>query len=164
MKISVKMTARDLFLFSMYNSWFGATGILNLIFSVGALFLLIFTWGQNNMYQRALLIFCALVFTVVQPIMLHFKSQKQAEQIGFSTPINLTLTDEKIAVEQAGVEGDLTWNHVWKVIRLKSMFILKMGPAQGYLIPNRSIEGREDEFAAVLKRNLPEKKWKGAKL
>ena len=163
MKFSVKMTAKDLFDFSMYNSYSGAMGLFNVIFTFAALVLLIVTWGSTDVYQKVLLAFCVLIFTVIQPAMLHVTSKKQAEMHGFSTPVNLTLTDEKIAVEQAGVEGEILWSQVWKAARIPSMFILKVGPSHAYLLPNAAVEGREEELLALLKKNLPEKKTKGLK-
>lgn len=93
--------------------------------------------------------------------MLDRKAKQQAGAIGFSAPLNLTLGDEKIDVEKAGMTGELFWNQVWKVVRIKSMYIIKTGPVHGYLIPNRSIEGREQELVEILKKNLPESKRKG---
>ena len=72
MKIVVKMTARDLYDFSMYNSYSGFTGIFNIVFTVGAAAILAVTWNWPtvNMYQRILLVFCILIFTVLQPLLL----------------------------------------------------------------------------------------------
>ena len=163
MQIHVKMTEKDLFDFSMYSSYSGAMGVFNVIFTVAALVLLVVTWTWVSVYQKLLLVCCALIFTVLQPAMLHFKSKKQAQMTGFSMPINLTLTDEKIAVEQAGVTGDVLWNQVWSAVRIKSMFIIKVGPTHGYLIPNATVEGREQELIDILKKNLPPRKTKGLK-
>ena len=53
------------------------------------------------MYQRILLVFCASIFTVVQPLMLDRKAKQQARAIGFPRPLNPTpLGDEKIDVEK----------------------------------------------------------------
>ncbi len=95
MKISVTMTARDLFQFSLYNSYSGFSGAFNVIFTLGALAILAVTWNWEtiNVYQRILLVFCALIFTVVQPLMLDRKAKQQAGAIGFSAPLNLTLGD-----------------------------------------------------------------------
>ena len=77
MKISVTMTARDLFQFSLYNSYSGFSGAFNVIFTLGALAILAVTWNWEtiNVYQRILLVFCALIFTVVQPLMLDRKAK-----------------------------------------------------------------------------------------
>ena len=77
MKFSVKMTAKDLFDFSMYNSYSGAMGLFNVICTFAALVLLIVTWGSTDVYQKVLLAFCMLIFTVIQPAMLHFKSKSR---------------------------------------------------------------------------------------
>lgn len=165
MEIKVNMTAKDLFGFSMYSSYTGFTGAFNIIFTVGALGILAFTWQWETVSttQRILLVCCALIFTVVQPAMLRYKSGKKAKMTGFSATVSLTLTDEKFGVERAGVNGDLKWEQIWKVIRIKSMYIVKLGPTHAYLIPNRSVEGREKELEAIFKRNLPKSKMKGLK-
>lgn len=163
MKISIKVTAKDLFDFSMYSSYSGYTGLFNVIFTVGALALLVLSWSWTTGFQKAMLVLCALIFTVVQPAILYKKSRRQAAGPRFAAPINLTLTDEKIAVEQSGVGGDLPWDQIWKVVRIKSMYILKVGPTHAYLIPNSSFENREEELVEIFKKNLPEKKRKGIK-
>jgi len=165
MKIKVNMTAEDLFQFSLYNSYSGFSGAFNLIFTVGALAILVYTWSWDSMstFQRVLLACCVLLFTVVQPVMLRFKSKKQAKQTGFSIDINLTVTEKKLTAERADVSVDMEWKEIWKVIRIKSMYIIKVGPTRAYLIPNRSIEGREEELAALLKKSLPASKLKGLK-
>ena len=65
MKIVVKMTARDLFDFSMYNSYSGFTGLFNIVFTAGAVAILAVTWNWPtvSVYQRILLVLCALMFT-----------------------------------------------------------------------------------------------------
>ena len=165
MKINVTMTEKDLFDFSMYNSYSGFSGVFNLIFTLGALAILIMTWNWESIgtFQRILLLCCLLIFTVVQPLMLKSKSKKQAQRTGFSTEIHLTLTDKKFVAERAEVENSLEWDQIWKVIRIRSMYIVKVGPTRAYLIPNRSIEGREQELRELLKKNLPKSKMKGLK-
>lgn len=165
MKISVTMTEKDLFDFSMYNSYSGFSGVFNVIFTLAALVLLAVTWQWESItvFQRILLVFCAMIFTVVQPLMLKHKSKQHAKRPGFSTEIHLSFEDDKIGVEMAGVENDLEWDQIWKVIRIKSMYIIKVGPIHAYLIPNRSVEGREQELVEILERKLPESKRKGLK-
>ena len=132
MKIQVKMTARDIFDFSMYSAYSGFAGIFTFVF----LILVIGILG----YAKA-----------------------HAKTTGYSTPINLDVSDEQIGVEQAGVTGELKWDQIWKVVRIPNMYIIKVGPTNGYLVPFRSIEGRKQEFVDFCKRNLPPKKTKGLK-
>lgn len=163
MQISVKMTEKELFQFSMYTAYSGFMGIISVLFTLAAIAVLFITWGWVTVYQKVLVMFCILIFPVVQPALLWTKAKKTAQLTGFQMPISLNITDEKIAVEQAGVTGDFTWNQVWAVVRTKTMFIIKTGPTHGYLIPNETVAGREQEFIDICKRNLSEKKTKGLK-
>ena len=138
MKIQVKMTARDIFDFSMYSAYSGFAGIFTFVFLILVIGILGYAWSSVAVMQRVML-------------------------LGYSTPINLDVSDEQIGVEQAGVTGELKWDQIWKVVRIPNMYIIKVGPTNGYLVPFRSIEGRKQEFVDFCKRNLPPKKTKGLK-
>ena len=43
------------------------------------------------------------------------------------------------------------------------MFIMDMGSGRAYVIPNESIQGREQELVDLVKKQLPETKTKGLK-
>ena len=45
---TVKLTAKDLWKFSLYHSNKGMLGIFNVIFSLAAIFLLVTTWGRRE--------------------------------------------------------------------------------------------------------------------
>ncbi len=163
MKIQVKMTARDIFDFSMYSAYSGPGGIFTFVFLILVIGILGYAWSAVEMMQRVMLLGCIVLFVVVQPIMLWTKAGKHAKTTGYSTPINLDISDEQIGVEQAGVTGELKWDQIWKVVRIHSMYIIKVGPTHGYLVPFRALEGRNQEFVDLCKRNLPPKKTKGLK-
>lgn len=59
-----------------------------------------------------------ILFVFVQPIMIWMKAKAHAKTTGYSTPINLDVSDEQIGVEQAGVTGELKWDQIWKVVRI----------------------------------------------
>ena len=126
-----------------------------MIFTLGALAILAVTWNWEtiNVYQRILLVFCALIFTVVQPLMLLTgrRSSRPGPSV-FPRPLNLTLGDEKDRRGKGRDDRRAFWNQVWKVVRIKSMYIIKTGPVHGYLIPNRPIEGRSRSWWRYLKR------------
>ena len=90
-------------------------------------------------------------------------TKKQAKTIGFSTPVTIKLAHNHIYIEQAGHCGDFEWARIKRFVRIKSMFIMDMGYGRGYLIPNESIQGREQELVDMVKKQLPETKTKGLK-
>ena len=163
MKIQVKMTAKDIFDFSLYSAYSGAPGIITIAFLVVAAGVLGFSWNSVEEAQRMILVGCILLVVVVQPAMLWMKARKHAKTANYSAPIDLILSNEGIRVTQSGVNGEVKWDQVWKVVRIHSMYIIKIGPTHGYLVPFRSIEGRKQEFVDFCKRCLPPKKTKGLK-
>ncbi len=63
---TVKLTAKDLWKFSLYHSNKGMLGIFNVIFSLAAIFLLVTTWSPTQRCTGRCFV-CALMFTVWQP-------------------------------------------------------------------------------------------------
>lgn len=164
MKISINMTRKDLFAFSVYNSFSGMMGLFNVIWTVVwmAAFVVSFSVPGYSLVHRLAMVFCVMLFTVIQPCVIWRRTGKQAKTKGFTETIHLTMGD-KLHVEQGEASGDLEWSQVRKVKRLKSMYILDMGYGRAYLIPGASVEGREEELEAVLKEKLPKTKTKGLK-
>lgn len=165
MEIKVKMTGKHLFTYSMYNSFNGAKLIFSIVFTIAWIVILIATWNMEQAvwYQKLLMVFCILIFPVLQPYLLWNSTKKQEQTIGFSTPVTIKLAQNHIYIEQAGHCGDFEWARIKKFVRIPSMFIMDMGYGRGYLIPNESIEGREQELVELVKKQLPEAKTKGLK-
>lgn len=164
MKLSINMTRKDLFVFSVYNSFSGISGLFNIIWTIAwaAALIVSFRMPEYHLIHRLAMLFCVMLFPVIQPCVMWSRSEKQSKTLAFTTTIDLTFGEE-ILVDQAGATGEISWEQVRKVVRLKSMYILDMGYGRAYLIPNRSVEGQEEEFLAILKEKMPKKRLKGLK-
>ena len=165
MEIKVTMTAEHLFTYSMYNSYNGYKLILSILFTVAWIVILFATWNMEASvwHQKLIMVFCILIFPVLQPYLLWNATKKQSQTIGFSTPVIIKLAYNHIYIDQAGHCGDFEWARIKRFVRIKSMFIVDMGNGRGYLIPNESIEGREQQLVDMVKKQLPETKTKGLK-
>lgn len=100
MKIQVKMTARDIFDFSMYSAYSGFAGIFTFVFLILVIGILGYAWSSVAVMQRVMLLGCIILFVFVQPVMIWMKAKAHAKTTGYSTPINLDVSDEQIGVEQ----------------------------------------------------------------
>lgn len=151
----IHLTAKDLWKFSLYHSNKGYLGIFNLIFSIAAVFLLITKWGELDQAYRMLLLVCALMFTVIQPIILYTKAQKQARMPAVKEPIELFFSKEKVEITQAGQTGEMKWDQIWKVERMPGMLIFYMDRIHAYLIPQSALENQEEGFFSMIRENMP---------
>ena len=165
MEIKVSMTAEHLFTFSMYNSYNGWKLIFSVVFTLAWIVILFATWNMEASvwHQNLLMGFCICIFPFLQPYLLWTSTKKQAQTIGFSTPVTIKLAYNHIYIEQAGHCGDFEWARIKRFVRIKSMFIMDMGSGRAYVIPNESIQGREQELVDLVMKQLPETKTKGLK-
>ena len=145
MKFEVKLTAKELWQFSMYHANAGATGLFNLIFTAAALFLLIFRWQTLTVAYRLLMFGCVLIFTVLQPLLLYGKVRKQAKTPAMTAPMYLTFGEEGLQVEQNGQEAAFTWEQM----------------VHAYLLPGKVLGDQKEAFFELVRAHLPKERRKG---
>ena len=74
---SVNMTFPALFCYVMNTNYRSMSGILGLVLSFGAIVMLVIGWNTTSGRQKAIFIIVALMFTVINPLSLAFKTFKQ---------------------------------------------------------------------------------------
>lgn len=155
----VKLHAKDLWKFSMYHSNKGLLGLFNVIFSVAAVFLLITTWKEDTPMYRALLLVCALLFTVWQPFTLYLKAARQAKNPSIQNPMNLSFSREGIVVSQNGESLELLWENIGRVEKVWDMVIVYMDKVHAYLLPDRITGEKKEALCALFHENMaPERR------
>ncbi len=161
MKFEVKLTAKELWQFSMYHANAGATGLFNLIFTAAALFLLIFRWQTLTVAYRLLMFGCVLIFTVMQPLLLYRKVRKQAKTPAMTAPMYLTFGEEGLQVEQNGQEAAFTWEQMGRMDKKPAMVVLYMDRVHAYLLPGKVLGDQKEAFFELVRAHLPKERRKG---
>ena len=139
--VTLTVTAKDLWAFSMYHTNAGLMGIFNLLFTLAALYLLIFRWSSTTTPYRCLLVICVLVLhTVWQPFLLWTKAKKQAKRPAVKDPMRLVFDDEKLTVSQTDNQAEFTW---------EQMGLLDAKPSTKILPPNAKVIRYEDNDVRV---------------
>ena len=161
MRFEVKLTAKELWQFSMYHANAGFTGLFNLIFTAAALFLLVFRWGELTVAYRLLLVGCVMIFTVLQPLLLYGKVRRQAKIPAMAEPMYLTFREEVLQVEQNGQDALFTWEQMGRLDRKPTMAVLYMDRVHAYLLPKAVLGEQEPAFYEMAKAHLPKERRKG---
>ncbi len=161
MRFEVKLTAKELWQFSMYHANAGATGLFNLIFTAAALFLLVVRWGTLTAAYRLLLFGCVLIFTVLQPLLLYGKVRRQAKTPAMAEPMYLTFKEDGLKVEQHGQEAVFAWNQMGRMDKKPAMVVLYMDRVHAYLLPRKILGEQEEAFLEMVKTYLPKERRKG---
>lgn len=161
MKFEINLDAADLWRFSMYHANRGLQGIFNLLFTCAAVLCLIFARDVLTGGYIALLVLCALIFSVWQPLLLYVKSKKQAKTEGIRETLYLEFTDDIVKVSQADRQQEFLWDRISKIVRTKHMIIIYTDRIHAYLLPAAAVGDRMEDFCGLVRRHLPKERWKG---
>jgi hypothetical protein len=156
----VKLTAKELWKFSMYHSNKGMAGVFNVIFSLAAIFLLITRWSVISITYRVVFLICALMFTVWQPWLLYLKSARQAKKPAIADGMILSFSREGIVVSQGGSGLELIWDNISRAEQTGSMIIIYMDKVHAYLLPGSVEEEKKTQLMELLKEQLPPERRK----
>lgn len=155
-----QLTAKDLWGFSLYHSNRGHLGVFNLLFTLAAVFLLVTKWGEFTIAYRALLVVCAMLFTVWQPFQLYLKAGKQAKSKAVQEPMDMTISEEGIAIRQMDQEILVQWEQVATVEGVKGMVIIYTDRIHAYLLPERVVGEQREALVTLFRKVLPKARLK----
>lgn len=133
---SVKMTFKALYSYVLNTNYRSIGGVIGLILSFGALTMLILTWGQSSTSYKVVYLIIGLVFTVLNPLSLAFKTYQQLKlSPSHKVPLDYTFSDEGISVVQGETKQLLTWDMICRIMLTKSMVAVYTSRIHAFVIP-----------------------------
>lgn len=133
---SVNMTFPALFSYVMNTNYRSMSGILGLVLSFGAIVMLVIGWNATSGRQKAIFIIVALMFTVINPLSLAFKTFKQLKTSpSYKQPLVYTFSDGGIGVSQGEEHMDLEWKCVCRLLMTKYMLAVYTNRMHAFVIP-----------------------------
>lgn len=160
LRFELNLTAGDLWRFSMHHANSGMKGFFNVIFTGAAVFLLVVRWNTLMFSQRVLLVVCALIFTVWQPVLLYWKARRQAKLPAMTQTICLTFGREQVAVEQGEQQLAFTWDKIARLDRMRDMAVMYMDRIHAYLLPERALGDQAEAFDRLVEQCLPAERYR----
>ena len=157
----IQIMARDLWGFSMYHSNKGYLGIFNVLFTLAALWLLVTRWGEFSIPYHLLLLVCALMFTVWQPLLLYLKARKQAKGAAVKAPMDMTFTKEGFVIEQNDQRQEVSWDQIGRVEHMQGQLIIYMSRIRAYLLPDRIVGEDREGLWNLMREAVPKERRKG---
>lgn len=153
-----KLNKKDLFLSSIYYSYFSIGGIFSILFTIFSISILIYTiiinsFSSLTMQNKVLLLFCCLVFSVIQPIMIYIKVLKRFKRYE-QKEVKLEFYPDKFNVAIANESGDFTYDRIFKIKKYYSMIVIMYNAINGQIIPERVFNNNKDEFYNFLMEKI----------
>ena len=153
-EIEVKLDQKSLNQFLLYHYYTQVSGIISVLLSVGALVGLLMRWSAWLPMQRGILIVIALMFTVLQPLMLMWRGKKQLMTDTFQIPFRYVFGDESIRISQEEASQQFTWEDVRKIKWRKDAIYVYMSNVSAFVLPKEQCGGQFDELVNFTKEKM----------
>ncbi len=133
---SINMNFSALYSYVINNNYRSIGGVVGIILSVGSLVLLFACWGSLSTAQGLIFLFIGLLFTVINPLSLAFKTFKQLKlSPSYQKPLEYTFSDDGINVSQGEVSQDISWDMICRVMMTNKMIAIYTGRYYAFVIP-----------------------------
>lgn len=153
MKFRTKITTNELFQFLMKHTYAGLSGKIGLIISLAAAVLFIKNIADfaGNETKVIILGIIALLFTVINPLMLWMKAKQQKlTNPAYKNEMEYTLTEDGIDLQVADQKGGIPWEMIVKIVETNSLYILYTTRINAFLWPKKDMGDWENALMHFL--------------
>ncbi len=148
---SVKMTFKALYSYVLNTNYRSYAGIIGLVISFGALALLVANWNGFGTGQKAMLLIIGLVFTVINPLSLAFKTYQQLKlSPSHKIPLDYTFSSDGINVTQGEVSQLIEWNMICRIMLTKHMVAVYTSRIHAFVIPLSELGEDKDRILTAM--------------
>ena len=156
-EFNIRLTAGELFAFTMHHTYSSASGLVGLGISIGILVLCAARYKKFDSTTVIAQVITGLLFTVVQPVMLFFKCKVQVRKNeSINGDLHYRISEEGIEVSQGEQQAFVKWYEVRKRKMVKKAMYLYMSPVRAFIFPESQCGGSFNEIA-VLVEDMMEK-------
>ena len=156
-KFATQITVMDMFKFQLRHCYLCVSGFVAILISLACFVILFFTHDDNLYTSNTLIFLGGMLFTVIQPFMLLWKSYKIiALTPTFREPLNYEVDEDGVHVSQNDETADLPWENVIKVIETKTQLVIYNSPKNGFILPKKQINKDVDvnELKSYIKERV----------
>ncbi|MCI8359067.1 MAG: YcxB family protein [Lachnospiraceae bacterium] len=139
-----EVTAMDFWRLVMRRTYRSTAGVCNLVFTA-AMFVLVFRFFSTaSDFYRGLMLFGCLLFPVIQPLVIYGKARKQAAAL--PKGMELKFDEQGLHVKTQEAASDIPWSGIKNVVKEAHMIVVFSDNVHGYLLTDRMLGGRKQEF------------------
>lgn len=149
------VTAWDLWKLSMRHIYRSLAGVCNIVFTVAAVLLTVKMWRTAADWQIAALVIGCLLFPLIQPLVVYRRAARQAA--GLPRDMGYRIDDTCLRITAGGQHSDVPWNQIRSLVREPGMLILAASAGRGYMLTDRALGERKEEFCSFAERKLAER-------
>lgn len=162
MDLRIKLTPKDIFLFSMSHFYKTIAGGISVACTLMVLGVVAVTWTSQTGIYKGLLVVGIIFVAVCQPITLYRKAVKQARDPQAGKEISYKMDYNGVHVQQGREKANINWNQILRVGRVPGITVFYLNRSRAYLFPDWVLAGdKKAEFLKLLNQYVPKEKRKG---
>ncbi len=147
--LDIMLDWKSLNQFLLYHNYMRPSGIIGLVISIAAVVALCVEWGLWTMPQKVMLAALALLFTVLQPLMLLSKGRRQLQMDEFQIPFHYLFDENGVTISQKDQRQEFTWADVRKIVYRKNSIYVYMSSISAFVIPAAQCGGQFEDLVKL---------------
>ena len=154
-EFDVKLSAKDLYLFNMYQAYKGMQGILSLILPAFIFVYAVYNWDNVSLGTSLLNIGIGILLLVYIPISLWLRSDKivKTNEV-LSKSLHYEFSEEEIRVSQGEESAEFQWENIYRMITMGGLVLIYTNRINAYIISKKQIEAEYKDLETLAKSKL----------
>ena len=155
-RIDVKLSAKDLFIFNVKQVYSGMQGILSIILPIFMFAYAVVTWGETSIGSTLLYIGLGIVFLVYVPISLWMRVNKviNDENNALSKTLCYTFAKENILVEVGKESAEFQWENIYQMKTWGKLLLIYTNRINAYILPLEQVGKNYDSLSKLAHQKL----------
>ena len=154
-EFDVKLYAKDLYLFNMYQAYKGMQGILSLVLPAFIFWQAYVNWDKVSRETSLLNIGIGVLFLAYIPITLLMRANKVVKKDRvLSKPLHYEFTEESIRVTQGEESAEFVWDNIYRMVTLRGLVLIYTNRINAYIIEKKQIADQYEDLAKLANAKL----------
>lgn len=160
-KINVTMKVKNMYEFMLRDAYLGIGGVGSVVFSVAMAIYFFAAYDTLHGGQRVLVGIGALLFILINPLVILFNSTKQVKlNPTFRDMLTYTLSQDGVLVEQNNQEVLVKWEEFWKAVETPQSIIIHITKKRAFILPKYAIGDELKEVKELICTQMGQEKCK----
>ncbi len=161
----VKLQAKDVYRFNMYQTYTGIHGLMSVILAVAAWVFSAATFGKTEALYTVLYIVFGFVILFYLPVTLWVRAKATIRTNAvLSDTLHYEISESGIRVTQGEEEGELPWDMIYKMVSNRWQVLIYSNRINAYVLPREQLSGQYPALCELAEKKLEKyrRRLKGA--
>lgn len=161
LEFDIKLEAKDMFRFNMYQTYSGFTGLSSIVFAVIMFSMTAYTYGKVPMLNTMMYVGIGILLLVYIPATLWLRA-KQTLKVSpvLSNTLHYEVNKEGFSVTQGDASGVLPWEQIYKMVSTKHLVLVYSNRINAYVIPRMQLDEQYVPLAKLASEKLPKYRFR----